>query len=79
MTTRPPPENYLKLWQAAAEQEIGMHITCVPEDQAKLVNMLYECRNTFGGFEELSIFQPQPPGTIYICKRALDNLPEAIG
>ena len=71
MTTKLPPESYLKLWQAAAEQEIGVCVTCEPEDQAKLVNALYECKSLHGGFENLMLMQPQPPGTIYILKKTV--------
>lgn len=72
MSTRLPPEAYLKLWQTAAEQEIGLHISCMPEDQLKLVNALYECKQIHGGFENLMLMQPQPPGTIYIMKQTVE-------
>lgn len=75
MTTKLPPENYLRLWQAAAEQEFGICVTCPPEDQQKLVAAIYEARQEFGGFENLMLFQPQPPGTIYIAKKTVE-LPE---
>lgn len=69
-----PPEHYLKLWEAATEQEFGLGINVVPEDQQKLVNALYECRSVCGGFEEFSIFQPQPPGQVWIAKRLQEGV-----
>ena len=75
MTTKLPPETYLGLWQSASEQEFGLCITCVPDEQMKLVNAIYAARQEFGGFENLMLFQPQPPGTIYIMKKTVE-LPE---
>jgi hypothetical protein len=75
MATKLPPENYLQLWERAAEQEIGLCINVVPEDQQKLVLALYDCRKTFGGFEELMIFQPKPEGTVFIARKTVE-LPE---
>lgn len=75
MTTKLPPEAYLKYWEAAAQQEIGIEIKVVPEDQMKLVNALYECKSTFGGFDDLILFQPKPEGTIFIAKKTVE-LPE---
>jgi hypothetical protein len=74
MATKAPPETYLRYWIAAAEQEIGICIQTVPEDQALLVNLLYDARNTFGGYEDLMILQPNPPGTIFIRTKALGEL-----
>ena len=75
MTTKLPPETYIQYWQAADDQEIGILITTVPEDQLKLDNALYECRSMFGGFEGLMIFQPKPEGQIFIAHRDAE-LPE---
>jgi hypothetical protein len=75
MTTKLPARYYLPLWEQAAAEEIGLHITVHREHQPLLVNALYACRQETGGFEELMIFQPQPPGTIYIAKKSVE-LPE---
>jgi hypothetical protein len=75
MTTRLPPETYLRFWEQAASEEIGIEITVVPEDQSKFVKALYDCRSTFGGYEDLILFQPQPPGTIFIARKTVE-LPE---
>lgn len=76
MTTRLPASYYLPLWEQAAAEEIGIRITCKsPDDQKKLLNQLYECRKQLGGFEDLMIFQPHPPGTIYIARKTVE-LPE---
>jgi hypothetical protein len=72
MTTKLAPEEYLGFWEKAAEQEIGIEVLVQPEDQMKFINALYECRSTFGGFEDISVFQPQPPGTIFIMKRSVE-------
>lgn len=78
MTTKLPASFYLPLWEAASEEEMGIHITVPPHpanDQPLLVNALYACRQETGGFEDLMIFQPQPPGTIYIARKTVE-LPE---
>ena len=75
MTTKLPPEHYLPIWESAQEQEIGIEVLCPPEDQVKLVNYLYECRNVCGGFEDLMIFQPKPEGTLFIAHKSAE-LPE---
>lgn len=76
MTTKLPPSYYLPLWEQAAEQEIGLHVTTASsDDQRSLINSLYACRQEFGGFEDMMIFQPHPVGTIYIAKKAVE-LPE---
>lgn len=75
MTTKLPATFYLPLWEAAAAEEIGLHITVERAHQPLLVNALYACRQETGGFEELMIFQPHPPGTVYIAKKAVE-LPE---
>lgn len=72
MTTKLPPESYLPLFEAAVEQEIGIHITCAAEDQLKLVNALYEAKKFSEAYESLIIMQPQPPGTIYIMKKTVE-------
>lgn len=69
MTTRLSPEEYLKYWESAQAEEIGICVQVEPEDQHKFVNALYECRKTFGGFEGLLVFQPQPLGTIFIAHK----------
>lgn len=75
MVTKLPPEHYLPIWEAADAEEIGICVQCEPADQAKLVNALYECRNTCGGFEDLMIFQPKPEGTLFIAHKTVE-LPE---
>lgn len=74
MATRPPPETYLRYWAAAAEQEIGIEIKVDPADQAMLVNQLYEARNAFGGYEDMIILQPNPPGTIFIRTKEIGEM-----
>lgn len=69
MTTKKPAEYYLPLWEQAAAEEFGLKIKVEPEDQILLVNALYECRNTVGGFEEFLIAQPQPLGTLFIVHK----------
>lgn len=75
MTTKLAPETYIQLWEAAAEQEIGIEVLCDPKDQTKLVNAIYECRNILGGYDDLMLAQPQPPGTIFIMKKMVEELP----
>jgi hypothetical protein len=75
MPTKLPPNTYLPLWERAAAEEIGIEVTCVPEDQSKLINALYECRSQVGGFEDLMIFQPKPEGRLFIAHRTVE-LPE---
>lgn len=73
MTTKLPPSYYLPIWEQAAEQEIGLHITTDGADsQRSLLNSLYACRQEFGGFEDLMIFQPHPIGTLYICRKSVE-------
>lgn len=74
MATKSPPETYLQYWQAAAQQEIGIEIKVDPEDQALLVNHLYEARSIFGGYENLIIFQPNPPGTLFIRTKEIGEM-----
>jgi len=71
-----PPEAYLRFWQEADEQEIGIEVLVPPDDQQKFVNAIYECRSEHGGFEDLMVFQPAPPGTIFIAHRNVE-LPDA--
>jgi hypothetical protein len=75
MTTKMPLETYLRYWKEAQAQEVGLEILTPPDDQTKLLNALYACRQEFGGFEGLMVFQPQPPGTIWIAHRDAE-LPE---
>ncbi len=75
MVTRLPLETYLELWQRAEAEEIGLCVNVEPKDQLKLVNALYECRQTFGGFEDMMIFQPKPEGTLFIAHKDAE-LPE---
>lgn len=73
MTTKFPPSHYLPLWEAAAAEEIGIHITTAGvDDQKSLIGSLYACRQEFGGFEDLMIFQPHPVGTIYIAYKTVE-------
>jgi len=76
MTTKLPAESYLQVWEKAAEQEIGLELTCAPEDQLKLINALYECRQIVGGFEDMMLAQPLPPGTIFVMKQTVGEMPE---
>lgn len=75
MTTKKPPSFYLPLWEAASAEEIGLHISCVPDDQAKLANALFACRKEMGGFDDLILIQPEPRGTIYLARKTVE-LPE---
>lgn len=69
MTTKREPEYYLPLWEQAATEEFGLKIKVEPEDQMLLINALYECRKTIGGYEEFIITQPQPLGTLFIVHK----------
>ncbi len=75
MATKLAPETYLQFWQEAAGFEFGLEVKVHPDDQAKFINDLYECRATFGGFEDMMIFQPAPPGTLFIMRNTTE-LPE---
>jgi len=75
MTTKLPPETYIKVWEAAEAEEIGICVSVEPSDQLKLVNALYECRQTFGGFDDMMIFQPKPEGQVFIAHKTAE-LPE---
>lgn len=75
MTTKLPATFYLPLWEQAEAEEIGLFITVERDHQPLLVNALYACRQETGGFEDMMIFQPQPPGTVYIARKTVE-LPE---
>lgn len=75
MATRLSPETYLQFWQEAEGMEFGLEVKVHPDDATKFANAMYECRDTFGGFENMMIFQPQPPGTLFIMKETTE-LPE---
>lgn len=76
MTTKLPPSHYLPLWEEASAQEIGICVTCDgPDSQRSLLNSLYACRQEFGGFEDMMIFQPHPVGTLFIAHKTVE-LPE---
>jgi hypothetical protein len=75
MATKLPAETYLQVWERASAEEIGICLQVDPADQLKLVNALYECRSTFGGFEDMMIFQPKPDGTVFIAHKDA-QLPE---
>jgi hypothetical protein len=75
MTTKLPAETYLPFWARAAAEEIGILITCDPDDQTKLINALYAARAEFGGFEDMMIFQPKPAGQVFIAHKTVE-LPE---
>lgn len=72
MTTKRPPEDYLKFWEAADAEEIGIFITVEPSDQVRFVNALFECRTMFGGYENLMVFQPKPEGTVFVAKKTTE-------
>lgn len=74
MTTKHPPEYYLPLWEQAASEEIGIKVKCEPDDQAVLVNALYDCRKVVGGFVDLLIMQPQPLGTLFIIHKNAESV-----
>lgn len=71
MTTKLPSEDYLKYWEAAEAEEIGIHITVEPADQPRFVIALFDSRKTFGGYENLMVFQPKPEGTIFVAKKTV--------
>lgn len=76
MTTKLPATYYLPIWEQAAEQEIGLHITCPDADnQRALLNALYQCRKETGGFEDFMMSQPHPVGTIFIHRKTVE-MPE---
>lgn len=72
MVTKLPPEEYLKYWEAAEAQEIGILITVEPADQPRFVNALFDCRKTFGGYEDMMVFQPKPEGTIFVARKTAE-------
>lgn len=72
MTTKLPPEEYLKYWEAAQAEEIGIFISVEPEDQHRFVNALFDCRKTFGGYEDLMVFQPKPEGTVFVARKTAE-------
>lgn len=72
MATKLPSEEYLKYWEAAEAEEIGIYITVEPADQMKFVNALFDCRKTFGGYENLMVFQPKPEGTIFVARKTAE-------
>jgi hypothetical protein len=72
MTTKLPPDEYLKYWEAAEAEEIGILVKVEPEDQVRFINALYDCRNTFGGYENLIVFQPKPAGTVFVAKKTVE-------
>lgn len=73
MATKLPATYYLPLWEQAHAQEIGILIRCLNADhQRLLVNALYQCRKETGGFEDMMIFQPMPPGTIFIAHKTVE-------
>lgn len=75
MATRLAPETLLQFWQEASGFEFGLEVKVHPDDQAKFLNALYEARGTFGGFEDMMIFQPAPAGTLFIMRETTE-LPE---
>ncbi len=72
MTTKLPATYYLPLWEQAEAEEIGLRITTIPDHMPKLVNALYACKQEVGGFEDMMLFQPQPPGTIYLARKTVE-------
>lgn len=72
MTTKLPPEDYLKYWEAAEAEEIGICVMVEPEDQPRFINALYASRDTFGGYENLMVFQPKPEGTVFVAKKTVE-------
>jgi len=72
MTTKLPSETYLPIWEAADAEEFGIEVLVEPKDQVKLVNALYACKQAVGGFTDLMIVQPQPPGTLFIAKKTVE-------
>lgn len=73
MATKANPLSYLNFWQEAEAQEFGLLVECANEDDKRLlVNALYECRKASGGFENLMIFQPNPPNVLYIAKKTTE-------
>ncbi len=76
MATKLPTETYLRYWEAAALQEIGIEIKVDPNDQAMFMNALYDARKMFGGYEDMIVLQPNPPGTIFIRKKELTEMEE---
>lgn len=72
MATKLPQSEYLKYWEAAEAEEIGIHITLEPEDQVVFINGLYDCRKTFGGYENIIVMQPKPLGTVFVMKKTVE-------
>lgn len=76
MVTKANPLSYENFWQEAAGQELGLRVECADEaDKRLLVNALYECRKQTGGYDDLMIFQPNPPNVLFIAKKTGTELP----
>ena len=76
MATKLSPTSYLNFWQEASTLEFGLLVECASEDDKRLlVNALYACRQEVGGFENMMIFQPNPPNVLFIAKKTTE-LPE---
>lgn len=75
MGTKLHPLAYRELWEKAAEVEIGLAISVEPDDQQKLLNALYACREELGGFGEFIICSPEPRGQVWIVRKSVE-LPE---
>ncbi len=72
MTTKLPATYYLPLWEQAEQEEIGLLIRTDYDSMPNLVKALYACKQEVGGFEDLILFQPQPPGTIYLARKTVE-------
>lgn len=75
MGTRLSASTYIQFWQEAAGFEFGLEVKVHPDDQVKMVNGLYAARDELGGYDDVMIFQPQPPGTIFMMKNTVE-MPE---
>ena len=76
MSTKANPLSYLNFWEEAATLEFGLLVECASEDdKAALAKALWECRKQSGGFDNLMIFQPNPPNVLFIAKKTTE-LPE---
>jgi len=75
MATKADPLSYLNFWEEAAAHEFGLLVECASEDdKAALAKALWECRKQSGGFDNLMIFQPNPPNVLYIAKKMTKEL-----
>lgn len=64
----------LSLWKKASEAEIGIAVKT--PNKTTLLTRLYEVRKEFGGYENISICQPERfADELWLVKRTIEELP----